>query len=95
MKRVVIKYPCKSIYLCVLILASCASVDVAKMKTLPPKSENCQIDVLTKSSAVKRKYEVACILGSSTGTTLLPTDLCNTPLILQSRRLASAEPMAS
>ncbi len=68
MKRVAISQSLQ-VSLC-LILASCASVDVAKMKTLPPKSEDCQIDVYSEASAVKRKYEVACILGSSTGTTL-------------------------
>lgn len=52
------------------ILASCASVDVAKIKTLPPKKENCSLDIYSEASAIKKPYEVACVLGSSTGTTL-------------------------
>ena len=52
------------------VLASCASVDVAKMKTVPAKAENCILDIYSEASAIKKPYEVACILGSSTGTTL-------------------------
>lgn len=52
------------------LLASCASVDVVKTKTLPPKAENCTLEVFFEIAAIKKPYEVACILGSSTGTTL-------------------------
>lgn len=68
MKKDVLKLPVLGSLL--MLMAACASVDIAKMKTFPPKPESCEIDVYSEASAVKRKYEVACILGSSTGTTL-------------------------
>ncbi len=54
----------------VLGLSSCASIDIATIKKLPPKAEDCQLDVYSEASTIKRKYEVACVLGSSKGTTL-------------------------
>lgn len=53
-----------------LIFSSCASVDVARIKSLPPKGENCALDTYSDVTSVKKSYEVACVLGSSTGTSL-------------------------
>ena len=55
--------------LCLLILPSCASVDVAKFRDAKPKSEDCTLEVYTNISEVKKPYELLCTIASSTGST--------------------------
>lgn len=65
--KTLVKFPTLLLFLAV---AACASVDVARMKTVPSKAPNCAVDVYSEIAAIKRKYEVVCVLGSSTGTSL-------------------------
>jgi hypothetical protein len=37
------------------------------MKSAPPKSENCDLEIFSGESDVKRPYEVLCLLDSKTG----------------------------
>ncbi|MFZ5579833.1 MAG: hypothetical protein ACOZAQ_05155 [Pseudomonadota bacterium] len=52
------------------LLTGCASVGVTSIKQFPPKPENCALDVFSSEKEVAKPFTVACVLDSSTGTTL-------------------------
>ena len=54
-----------------LLTMGCASVGVNVMKSYPPKSADCQLDIYQSESDIKKDYEVVCSLDSRTGTSLL------------------------
>ena len=55
----------------VVFLVGCASVGVTKMKTVPPKPDNCNLDKYSSREDVKRSFEVVCMLDAKTGESLL------------------------
>lgn len=52
-----------------LLVSCCANVGVTKLKPYPPKMVNCNIDIYTSESEIKRPFEVVCLIDSRTGTT--------------------------
>lgn len=55
---------------CLVVVAGCASVGVTRMKVTQPKPEDCQLDVYSAESDVKRPFEVVCVLDSKTASSL-------------------------
>jgi hypothetical protein len=56
--------------LLVLVQAGCASVGVTRVKTAPPKSPECLLDVYTSETEIKKPFEILCLLDARSGTTL-------------------------
>lgn len=52
------------------IFCSCASVKVEKLSNSAPRSKNCELEVFTNESDVKRKFAVTCSLESKTGNSI-------------------------
>lgn len=55
---------------CALILFSCASSGVQKLKQFPGKEKGCALDIYTAEKEITRKYDVVCLIDSKTGSTL-------------------------
>jgi hypothetical protein len=50
-------------------LAGCASTGVTQIKAAPPRDKNCNLEIFTNVSEIKRPYEVVCIIDARTGNT--------------------------
>lgn len=59
----------KVIVLAAVALAGCSSVGSTQLVTSAPKPANCQLDVYSSPSEIKRKYQPVCVIDSRTGTT--------------------------
>ena len=59
----------KLIILSTLLMAGCSSVGSTQLVTATPRPANCQLDVYSSPSEIKKKYEPVCVIDSRTGTT--------------------------
>jgi hypothetical protein len=60
------------LFITALLMAGCGSTGVVRMTTadVPPKPEDCKLDVYDSEADVKRKFVVLCWIDVETGRTI-------------------------
>lgn len=50
-----------------LAISGCATVGVTPIKKAPSKPKDCELEIFTSESEIKKPFEVLCLLDSKTG----------------------------